>query len=178
MNAKPTDFGERKVDFSEPQFVFAEAVEIVGIPAKTLNNWTQRKIIDLGVMHRTGRRLYSIVDLVQLKIVTELSMLAETPPTLAATIGAYARKHVEERTERDAKGELKWDRATKTRRWLTVKFRDGVYDAKVHEGNDWLTKYSHPHTFIVIPLDDINARVWNKALDVLEREWKKEEGSE
>lgn len=178
MNAKPTDpaFGEIKFDLTEPQFVFAEAVEIVGIPAKTLNNWTQRKIIELGTMHRTGRRLYSVSDLVQLKIVAELTMLAETPPTLAASVASYAHGHVVKRCERDSKGELKWQYGRKTlRTWLTVSFREGDYSATFREGNEWFTNFGHPNTFIVIPFDDIFVRVLNKAIDVMEREWKKTE---
>lgn len=172
--ADPSDFGNKKFDLHEPQFVFSEAVEIVGVPAKTLNNWTQRGVVDIGLMHRTGRRMYSIVDLAQLAVVSELSMLAETKPHLAGAVALWARDRMSARMERDASGKLKWKgNKASPRAFLKVWFKDGEHTIEMYEGNDWFTNHSLRHTFIVVPLDDVITRVQIKSFDVLEREWKK-----
>ena len=128
-------------------------------------------------MHRTGRRLYSIFDLCELAIIVELSMMVDMPPASAAAVAAWARKRGFERTERDAFGKPKF-RGTKhdPGKYLRVWIEDGFHKISLEEGTDWFSKHSHPHPFIVVPLDDVIHRVELKAFDVLEREFKKQYG--
>lgn len=170
-----SEFGDMPIDLAKPQLVFSEAVEITGIPTKTLNNWTQREVIDIGKMHRTGRRLYSIFDLVELAIVLELSTVVLMPPGQAAAAASWARKRGFEMTERDARGELKHQgTAVSPRKFLLIWVEGDDHKIKHETGTDWLTKHTMEHPYVVVPLDDIITRVQEKAFDVLEREWNKQ----
>jgi hypothetical protein len=160
-------FGDTPIDLAEPQLIFSEAVEITGIPAKTLNNWTQREIINIGTMHRTGRRLYSIFDMVELAIVVELATMVSMPASQASAVAAWARKRGFERTKRAADGKLK---PRSPRSFLIVWVEGDNYKIKHEVGFEWLTKFSLAHPFVVVPLDDVITRVENKAFDLLERE--------
>lgn len=165
------EFGDKLIDFEEGQFTHGEAVEITGVPSKTLNNWTQREVVNLGVMHRTGRRLYSIHDLIELKIVGDLSAVVQMPPALAAAAARWARQRSFEMSERDPDGKLIYKgMKAEQRHYLALYFRDGRHEIKCEKGIDWIANYSWPHPLIVVPLDDIVLRISNIAIDVLERE--------
>lgn len=77
------------IALDDPLFVFGEAVEITRFDAKDLNNWTQREILSLGTMHRSGRRMYSIADLIRLAIAGGLA-----PTMRPAFAVAVAQSHV------------------------------------------------------------------------------------
>lgn len=173
------DFGDQPINLDEPQLVFSEAVEVTGIPAKTLNNWTQREVVNIGTMHRTGRRLYSIFDLVELAIVLELSTVVMMPPAQAAAAAGWARKRGFEMTERDAAGKLKHKgTAVSPRHFLLIWFDGNGHKIKHEIGDDWLTKHSMQHPYVVVPLDEIITRIVNKAFDLIEREHKKQQGDD
>lgn len=174
------EFGEMKFNIIEPMFIFSEAVEITGVPAKSLNNWTQRGVIDIGVMHRTGRRMYSVADLVELAIVAELAEFVDMKPGLAVGIAKYVKPRMFEMNERDEDGEIiyRGPKNDPERRFIRVWFADGAHKIKVEKGTDWLNQFAHLHPFIIVPLDHIILKIENKSIDILEREWKrkKEEG--
>lgn len=174
MSKKQTEFGNEPFDFLERQFVFAEAVEITGVPPKDLNNWTQRGLIDIGEMHKTGRRLYSVADLIELGIVTEMSTFAETPASLAVAVAKHVKPRMLEMLKRDASGQPVY-RGTKhsPRHFIRVWFENGNHNVAVHEGTDWLTLYGHEHPFVCIPLDEIIMKIQKAAIRALEREWNK-----
>jgi MerR HTH family regulatory protein len=138
----------------EPQFTHGEAVAITALPSTTLNNWIQREVVRVGTMHRTGRRLYSLVDLIELKIVGELTELVAMPPANAAPIA----KEVRERA------------LIKARAYLEVWFEAGV--PKVSLCEDFLEPQILPnlphHTHVVIPIGEIFARVAEAAQKILE----------
>ncbi len=94
------------IDFTGAQFSHGEAVEITGVPSKALNNWTTRKVITLGIRRRPGRRLYSILDLIQLRIVGELWHSIQMPPASASALGNYAIERLLELYRRDEKGQI------------------------------------------------------------------------
>ena len=171
------DFGETMFNLEEPMLTRGEAVEITGIPSKTLNNWTQREVVNLGQMHRTGRRLYSINDLVELKIIGSLAEMVQMPPAHAAAVAKWARQRSMEMTERDASGNPKHRGNKHTpRHSLRVWFDKGQHKIDLEVGDDWFSKHSFPFPFIVVPLDDIVHRVVLDAFDVLEREHNKQHG--
>lgn len=165
------DFGKQRFNMEEPIFIHGEAVEITGAPSKQLNNWTQRGVIELGAMHRTGRRLYSIHDLIELKIISDLVAAVAMPPASAAAVAKWARKRSFEMTRRDEDGKLLYKGlAEETRHYLAVWFEDGEHKIDLKIGIDWLDKFKWPHPVTIVPLDDIVSTVVNKSFDVLERE--------
>ena len=133
------------IQLEEPQFTHGEAVAITGVPSKTLNNWTQRGIVHVGTLHRTGRRLYSLLDLIELTIIGELADMVAMPVANAAAIAKEVREHVLTK-------EQSLD--------LSVWFEAGA--PKINRPT-----FSRTHTQILIPVKDIRSQVAKKALDVL-----------
>ena len=167
-------FGDKPFDMAEPTFTHGEVVEITGVPSKTLNNWTQREVIDLGTMHRTGRRLYSVFDLIELKVIGELVEMVNMPPAQASTAAKWARSRAFDITARDANGGLLYKGQKQERRhFLEIWFENGAHKIAKLEGMEWFTNHSCSHPFIIVPLDDIVLRVVNKSFEVLEREHSK-----
>lgn len=163
------EFGETPFNMEEPLLTHKEAVDITGVPSKTLNNWTQRGIVELGKMHRTGRRLYSMHDLIQLKIIYELVELVQMPISYAATTAKWARERSFEMTSRDIEGVLKYKGPKNSERhYLTVFFKDGSHRIKMEKGTEWVTKHSIPFPVIILPLDDIIWAVVNQCFDTLD----------
>ncbi len=165
------DFGDELIDQNEPQFTHGEAVEITGVPSLTINNWRQREIVELGTMHRTGRRLYSMLDLMELRVVGELSEMVKMPVAKAAAAGSWVRDRAFWMSERDETGELRY-RGTKheVRDYLILSFQDGQHKIYREKGCDWLKNYQWAHPIVVVPLDDIVTSVLKSAINVLQRE--------
>lgn len=162
-----------EINFTDPQFTHGEAVEVSGVPSKQLNNWIQREVIHVGEMHRTGRRLFSPVDLLMLKIMGELTQMVGMPPASAADLASYAVKRASEMSERDDSGMLKYKGLMgegNNRAYLVTWFDGEGMKAKVSTLNDFFGAHSIPHAVVVLPLDDIVMRVMNLCADILERE--------
>jgi hypothetical protein len=173
MSKSTFDFGDQPFDYEGQQFVFSEAVEICGIPAKTLNNWTQRTVVEVGEMHRTGRRLYSFLDLVQLATVAEASSLV--PPAVASHAGVEARMDVLAGHTAEIMEKLSTGKAPTQpfhQKFLLLWKEDGEHRMKIEQGTSWCAK-AHSRAFAVVPLTAIRQRVFAKAVEVLEREWNK-----
>jgi hypothetical protein len=173
------DFGEIPIHVEEPQLTSSEVIEIIGISAKSLQNWIQRGVVSIGTMHRTGRRLFSVLDTVELSIVHELSTVVSMPAAQAASAAAWARKRGFEMTERDETGKLKY-RGTKhsPRHFLLIYVKGDDHRIRHEIGTDWLTTYVMEHPYVVVPIDEIVSRIQKKALDVLEREFNKLQASD
>lgn len=158
-------------DILDGQFVHGEAVEVSGVPSKTLNNWIQRGLIDIGEMHRTGRRLFSAMDLIELKVLGQLTMITGMTPANAVPLAQYARKRALEISERDDGGELKYKGLkNENRKYLVAWYDKEQYKAKIETLEHFFGEHSIPHAVVVVPLDDIVMRVLNLCADVLERE--------
>ena len=56
-----------------------EACAIAGVNSMDLNNWVQRKVIDFGTT-MVGRRVYSIIDLVKLRVIGNLARTSSSSP--------------------------------------------------------------------------------------------------
>lgn len=177
---KKNTFGNTFFDLDEPLFVRGEVIEITGVTGQALDNWTQRGTIDVGTMHRSGRRMYSLADLVEIKIIGDLVNFITMPPGLAAgaskyavlegQVGASVRMRLNQISKRDASGKMAY-KGTKheTHLYMTLWFEKGKHKIKIQTGTEWLTNYSWPHPFIVVDLDSLIFRMLNAGFDVLER---------
>ncbi|WP_374330450.1 MerR family transcriptional regulator [Aestuariivirga sp.] len=168
--------GDTPIHIDEPLFVLSEASEITRVPVKSINNWTQREVISIGTMQRTGRRLYSILDLCQLRVMGDLSSVVNVIPGHAAAIAEYVRKRGFERTERDEDGKLRWTGTKHGTRNFFLVWNEGDTPKIKHEvGTEWLKNFFWPHPVVVIPVDDVISSVTKAAMAALERD---SEGSE
>lgn len=158
------------INLYEPNFTHGEAVEVSEVPSKILNNWIQRGVIDLGEKHRTGRRLFSVMDLIELKVMGQLNLSISVTPKIAAFLAGYARRRAEEMLERDEQGSLLYKGLQEEERQYLVAFFHGeTVTVKVVNINDFFGKHTIPNAVIVIPLDDIVVRVQNHCVDIIER---------
>lgn len=75
------------ISASEAIFTHGDAQKIVGISAKSLSQWHQRdQLPGIGTMSRSGRRLYSLIDLWRLKLTDELVSQTGAPPSEACRL--------------------------------------------------------------------------------------------
>ncbi len=167
------------IDLMEPQFSHREAVEITGVSAKALSNWTDREVINLGVRHRSGRRLYSIMDLIQLRIVWELRHSTQMWLAFAAAIGNHVAERWSALFRRDEKGEIvNKDVLSGGRHYLVGWFDNDNPNVVLVKGTDFLAQHNYPHPIVVVPLDKIIAEVSTKAVALLGRKYLADEGVE
>lgn len=157
------------VDLTAPTFTHGEAVEITGISAKSLQNWLARGIISVGEMHRTGRRLYSVFDLVEITALYELTNMAMIPPGNAASIAAAVRKRCVGLNERNWRGQLKIP--PNSAGAFRIQWFEGDRSKSLDAtGWEWTKTNSLPHPFLIIPVDQIFTRIVKRAFSVLGRE--------
>lgn len=168
--------GDTPISLDEPMFTHGEVVRITGINSKSLSQWSQRidAISAIGQMHRTGRKLYSVYDLIELKVIGDVVSMAGVQPSLAASASKYVRERAIEMSERDSQGQLLYRGQKDEDRRLVIFWFEGAshrikvipYSQRIKE----LSSHSIPYPQIVIPLDDIILSVQNKIGDVLEEE--------
>lgn len=154
------------INIADPQFTHGEAVKISGISSKTLNNWTQRDLLKVGIMHRSGRRMYSITDLILLRVLHELTSLVGMSPSNAIPLAEIAAKRAVEMSERDSDGKLKYKRDEDCI-YVIARYSDGSYPVNFVKRSD-IFLYSLPHCCVLIPLDDIAFEVTADAIDLLQ----------
>jgi hypothetical protein len=163
-----------KISLNEPLFIHGEACAVTDIDTKDLNNWVQREVINLGVMHRSGRRLYSIIDLIKLRVIGDLARTLGMRPAFAAAMAESVTPRAAEIAALDDEGELKhrgysgkdtpqylvaWVEPDKDK--LTVRRTD---ESKL------LKAIQVPHPVIVVPLDEVALTVTLKCLRLLDKE--------
>jgi hypothetical protein len=159
------------LDTNEFQFTLSEAANVSGLSEKSLRNWVHREVVNVGGMHRTGRRLYSVLDIIELKVMAELTNAVAMPPTNAASLARYARDRCLEMSLRDESGELLYKGQKEENRKYLIAWFDGkdhladVVLLENHFGN-----HSIPNAVVVVPLDDLVLRVMNMCLDILEQD--------
>lgn len=165
-----TDFGNRPFHLDEPMLTTAEAVGISGVSLSSLNNWIARGTVDLGTMHRFGRRLFSINDLIALRIMSDLNAMVGMQPAVAYELAKYAVIRAFEMSERAADGKLLYrGQKAEERRYLFAR-RDGEnFSIRVETTAAYFDAHSVPQPVIVIPLDDIVLRTINDAFNTLEK---------
>lgn len=158
------------INLNEPLFIHGEACTVAGIDGKSLNNWTQREIISLGQMHRSGRRLYSILDLVKLRVIADLARILKMGPSFAEAISQSVMPRAGEVFAALAKGKFREakDEAQFLLAWAepeTDKF--SVVRTKAGRLQEAIPE-SHPA--IIVPIDVIVREVTGKALIILHNE--------
>ncbi len=163
--------GNTFFNINEPTFTHGEAVKVTGVSSRNLNNWIQRGVIDFGMMHRTGRRLFSWAELVLLKVIGDLTECISMPPAEAVLLAIYAKDRITEMTERDQVGNLIYKGLkSENRKYLVAWFDGNNHKADIVLLEDFFGKHSIPHAVVVLPLDDIILRVINKAVGILKEE--------
>jgi hypothetical protein len=163
------------IKLQDPIFSFGDATQIAEMEAGLLNNWLAREIIDFGTMNRSGRRMYSIVDLIKLTIIAELNRTLQMRPTFAAAIAESVVPRALEIAALDENGKLKF----KEYRGLDDEphfliARAEPQDGKFHVMRIKYSKLSPSLVglmpMIVVPLDYIAIAVAQKCLALLDME--------
>jgi hypothetical protein len=159
---------------SEPQFTHGEACSVSGVAGKDLSNWTQREVIDLGTLHRSGRRLYSILDLIKLRVIGDLARSIALQPSFAAAMAENVMPRAAEIAALNDDGELKHRgyHGNVSPHYLVAWVepdKDKFHVARVEE-TKLLKAIQVPHPVIVVPLDAIALTVTLKALALLDKE--------
>lgn len=173
-------YDNKNIDVDDPFFLLSEVSEVTGIPKPAINSWNQRQTIDIGTKHRSGRLMYSVVDMVLLAIVGDLVNFTNAPPGLSAKAAHYAvetsiglgvRKRLKEITARDRAGKMRYKGLKdEAHLFMILWFENGVPSIKIESGTGWFSQYSWPHPFICMDLDSVIFRIVNRAFDVLERD--------
>lgn len=169
---------QKVISLTDPLFIHGEACAVAGIDPKHLNNWVQRDVIALGEMI-DGRRRYSIIDLIRLRIIADTAHFLKAGPAFGNAISEMVLPRAAEVAELDADGELKFDG-----------YGDGHYAGEFPQ---YLIAWSEPesdkfavrrvaenhliaaikdpkHSIIVVPLDEISLSVTLSCLEIIDRE--------
>lgn len=148
------DDSNQRYSLDEPQLTRGEASELSGSPTKDLDNWHQRGVIDLGRM-TGGRRLYSIMDVFELKIIRELTTVVQVAPSIAASVARHIRNHPFDIARED--------------QYAIFSHYDGVPQIGIVTGEEWRrAKWSHP--FVVISIGDMFRPVFVRAVEIMANE--------
>ena len=157
------------IRLDEPLFIHGEACAVTGIESLTLNNWVQREVVMLGKMHRSKRRLYTIIDLIKLRVIADLARTLKLGPSFAEAISQSVMPRAGEVIEALSKGKLDHDGEEQLLlAWAEPETDDfKVVRLKASNLRDGLPG-SHP--VIIVPLDEIARDVAVKALAILHNE--------
>lgn len=154
-----------QIELAEPIFTHGEAVKMTKVSSKALNNYTQRGLLSLGEMHRTGRRLYSPLDLIELTILGQLIKDIGMKPSEAVQLASYAGRRAFEMTAKNDDGSLF---CGETKESCVIGWRDGdeYYTAimKIDE-----VKIPNDNIVIMIPMDGIIIRTLKQCITLLEK---------
>lgn len=137
--------GDTPIKLDEYQFTLTEAATVSGVPEKSIHNWMKRDILPIGRKHRLGRWQFSMLDLIRLATMHDLTQLVPLKPTDAARIADLVAKRAWERTERNlATGELRdLERGVRTNVNILVAFDEGEPKAWTATAGD--PAYYPPH---------------------------------
>jgi hypothetical protein len=158
----------------EPLFIHGEACAVTGIDSKDLNNWVQREVIKLGTMHRSGRRLYSIIDLIKLRVIADLSTFLRVRPAYAESVVESVMPRAAEIAALDDEGNLKHrgyfgeDTPQYLVAWVE-RDKDNFTVRRCKQAR-LIEAIQVPHPVIVLPLDEIAMTVALKAQALLDKE--------
>jgi hypothetical protein len=159
--------GDRPIRLAEHQFTLSDAAFLSGVPAKSIRNWIARDVLPLGHRHFLGRWLFSLLDILKLSVMHDLSVRLSFNPRDAARLAEMAGAIAMDSTARDASGQL-LDSADGFRpnRNIVVSFNDdglplaGVADIR-NPGNYYPPAAGNPDTaplrraHVVVPVTSI-----------------------
>tara|TARA_R110000751_G_scaffold180038_1_gene286416 strand:+ start:26856 stop:27416 length:561 start_codon:yes stop_codon:yes gene_type:complete len=162
--------GDTPIDFLEPQFTLQEACQVSGVSKIDLRNWLSRGVVKVGFKHRMGRWMFSGVDIMKLRVIGDLIVLAKLDPSTAAPIGAaLADRFHELSSSRNANGRVGEENPGGSRRdtriivhlnesgdgvaFTLAKWDGATYELKASKRGSETEWTRRPH--IVIPADQI-----------------------
>lgn len=152
-----------------PFFIHGEACAIAGVDSMDLNNWVQRGVIDFGTTI-VGRRVYSIIDLVKLRVIGDLARTLTLKPTFAAAIAESVLPRAKEIAALDNNGELIHPVHPDSYTNYLVAWVEPEAD-RFTVGRTTISKLSKavavPHPVIIVPLDEVCLDTASKALKLL-----------
>jgi hypothetical protein len=154
-----------------PFFIHGEACAIAGVDSMDLNNWVQRKVIDFGTTI-VGRRVYSILDLVKLRVIGDLARTLTMKPTYAAAIAESVLPRATEVAALDSKGQLIHRHPDGDPQYLIawVEPEADRFTVARTSSSRLSEAVAVPHPVIIVPLDEIALETTSKALELLDRE--------
>ena len=79
-------------------------VKLSGVPLKDLENWQGRRLLSIGDRLPTGRRMYSLLDAIQLAAMHGLTRRVPIGPSNAAGAAEVLARYVADNSPRDAAG--------------------------------------------------------------------------
>lgn len=154
----------------QPFFIHGEACAITDVSTADLNNWTFRVGINLGTMI-VGRRVYSIIDLIKLRVIGDLARTLNMKPSFAAAIAESVMPRATQIAALDNNGKLIHRHADDPHyllAWVEPD-KDNFKVARTSEAR-LVEAVRVPHPVILIPLDTICLETTAKCLKILEHE--------
>jgi len=155
--------------FITPFFIHGDACAITGVDSMDLNNWIQRKVIDFGTTI-VGRRVYSIVDLVKLRVIGDLARTVTMKPTFAAAIAESVLPRAMEVAALDGRGKLIHRHPPDGETNYLVAWCEAETDnfkVKPTTASKLHKVVAVPHPVIIVPLDEVALDTTSKALKLL-----------
>jgi hypothetical protein len=78
------DSGDTPIRFDEYQFTVGDMAFLTGVPQKTIRNWLDRKILNIGTKHFLGRWVFNFLDAFRLRTMRDLGIRLAMPLDAAA----------------------------------------------------------------------------------------------
>lgn len=155
-----------------PFFIHGEACAIAGVDSMDLNNWVQREVVDFGTTI-VGRRVYSIIDLIKLRVIGDLARTLTMKPTFAAAIAESVLPRATEIAALDNNGKLiHRHQSDGDPQYLVAWIEPDADNFTVRRTTaSKLSKaVAVPHPVIIVPLDEVALETTSKALKLLDQE--------
>lgn len=159
---------DQTIRLDAPLFVHGEARSLTNLDRYILNSWIDRKVVNLGTKNRTKRRLYSIIDLIKLRVIADLAQVLKMSPSFAVAISESVLPRAQEVAANpieSAKGEAQYLVA-----WAEPK--SDLFTVRRVKAGRLPEVLAQPHPVIVVPLDEIARTITIKALSMLEEDGK------
>ena len=159
------------LDIEKPEFVFGEAMEVAGTSRGVLNNWLQRGVADIGQKDRTGRRYFSVMDLIELRVMAELISTSCMTPSMAAELATLVKAEAQDRVN-----EIMAASEKEQRDILLAEREDNGMLTAWHVFGEWkLLSYDYATEAqvagfgpaVLIPLDGMIVHVLRKCTEIL-----------
>ncbi len=81
---------DSNIGIADRRFTLGDAAFVSGVSAKTIHNWHQRGVLAVGDLHFTGRRVFSLLDIVVLAAMHDLAVRLQMPLAQAALAAEMA----------------------------------------------------------------------------------------
>ena len=152
------------------RFDSAELEKLSGVTRKDSDNWQGRKLIVLGDRLPTGRRVYSLLDAIQLATLHGLTRRVPIGPTAAAKAATVLARYVAEQAPRDADGHPLADfNAIPRSLAYVLAMRDGEWFLDRVSLSRGYANFAGPwgRAHIVLPIAELVADVLSRLLELV-----------